>query len=99
MGLKEWFVDRGIERMSREEKESMMNKMMDKFFESMIQDEKKEMMTTMMPKVMDKMFEQMSSEDMMVMMSQMMRSRGVERPEKNDETVSQMTLKMMKECM
>jgi len=76
MGIKEWFMDRSVRKMSKEEKQSMMNTMKDKFFASMSVAEKKEMMNTRMPKMMEKMFEGMSSKDkqelMMAMMPKMM---------------------------
>jgi Mg/Co/Ni transporter MgtE len=58
--------------MSKEEKQSMMDKMMDKFFASMTQDEKKEMLAKMMPRMMDKMFEGMTSKDRSELMTTMM---------------------------
>lgn len=65
-------MKRTIRKMSKEEKQKMMDKMMDEFFSSMSAEEKKEMMKNMMPKMMDKMFEGMSSEDRGEMMASMM---------------------------
>ncbi len=72
MGMKDWYMDRMMNKMSPDEKKGMMNAMMDKFFESMTGKEKKEMMNTMMPKMMDKMFEGMSGEDKLGLMGMMM---------------------------
>ncbi len=65
-------MNRSIKNMSKEAKQSMMDKMMDKFFASMTQDEKKEMLAKMMPRMMDKMFEGMTSKDRSELMSTMM---------------------------
>jgi hypothetical protein len=40
-------------RMSKEEKDEMMNNMMDKFFADMTADDKQQMMAEMMPKMME----------------------------------------------
>jgi len=72
LGIREWFMDRNIRNMSKDEKQSMIDKMMDKFFATTTQDEKKEMLATMMPKMMDKMFEGMTSQDRLELMTTMM---------------------------
>jgi predicted GTPase len=54
-------------RMSKEEKEEMMGKMIDKFFSDMTVDDRKKMMAEMMPKMMEGI-------NMMEMMPQMMMS-------------------------
>jgi hypothetical protein len=43
MGIKSWLMNRNIKKMSKEEKQEMMGKMMDTFFASMTVEEKKEM--------------------------------------------------------
>ena len=73
-----------VKGMSKEEKQSMMVKMMDMFFGSMTSEEKKEFMKQMMPKMMDKLMEGMTTEDkqelmsstMPAMMSQMLGGEG-----------------------
>ena len=72
MGMKDWFMDRQMKKMSKDEKETMMTRMMDKFFASMNRKDKKEMMISMMPKMMDNMFSGMSSIDKREMMMSMM---------------------------
>nr|MDO8099383.1 hypothetical protein [Candidatus Njordarchaeota archaeon] len=84
LGLKEWCMKRMVRGMSKEEKQSMMEKMMDEFFASMTSEEKKELMKQMMPKMMEKMTEGMTAEDkqellgsmMPTMMSQMFGGEG-----------------------
>jgi len=49
--------------MSREEKQSKMQKMTDEFFASMTSEAKKELTEQMMPKMMEKMIEGMTAED------------------------------------
>lgn len=68
MGLKEWYMKRTVREMSKEEKQGMMEKMMDEFFASMTSEEKKELMQQMMPKMM----EGMTAEDKQELMSHMM---------------------------
>jgi len=58
--------------MSREEKQSMMEKMMDEFFASMTSEEKKELMSQMMPEMMEKMLEGLTAEERRELMSSMM---------------------------
>jgi len=65
-------MKRVVKGMSREEKQSMMVKMMDMFFGSMGSEEKKEFMKQMMPKMMEKMMEGMTAEDKQELMSSMM---------------------------
>jgi hypothetical protein len=72
MGIKEKMMERMIDRMSNEDKRSMMTQMMDKFFSSMTAKEKKDMMNAMMPKMMENMFKDMSTDDKQKLMSRMM---------------------------
>ena len=65
-------MKRMVRGMSREEKQSMMEKMMDEFFASMTSEDKKELMKQMMPKMMEKMMEGMSTEDKQELMGSMM---------------------------
>jgi len=98
LGLKEWYMKRMVRGMSREEKQSMMEKMMGEFFASMTSEEKKELMKQMMPKMMEKMMEGMTVEDkqelmgsmMPAMMSQMFGGEG---------TMPSMMMQMMKGMM
>ncbi|MBM4248946.1 MAG: hypothetical protein FJ149_05855 [Euryarchaeota archaeon] len=72
MGVKEWYMDRMLDRMSPEERKGMMNSMMDKFFERLTPEEKKELLNSMMPRMMDKMLEGTTAEDRLGMMMTMM---------------------------
>lgn len=72
MGMKEWYMDRTVRKMSPEEKKGMMGQMMDKFFETMGPAEKKDLMNQMMPRMMDRMFEGMTGEDKQELMATMM---------------------------
>jgi len=100
MGMKEWFMDRQMKNMSKEEKQTMMNTMMDKFFASMTREEKKELMNTMMPKMMDNMFKGMTNKEkqeiMLTMMPMMMENMfaGMD-----SEATSEMMMSMMPKMM
>ncbi|MCP8312835.1 MAG: hypothetical protein H3Z53_00455 [archaeon] len=65
-------MKRMVKGMSREEKQSMMAKMMDEFFASMTSEEKKDLMKQMMPKMMEKMMEGMTVKDKQELMGSMM---------------------------
>lgn len=88
MGIKSWLMNRNIKKMSKEEKQEMMEKMMDTFFASMTAEEKKEMMEKMMPQMMGKMFEGMTAEDRGKLMASMM-----------PKMMSSMMPEMMREMM
>jgi len=72
LGLKEWYMKRMVRGMTSEEKQSMMEKMMDEFFASMTSEQKKELMEKMMLKMTEKMMEGMTSEDKQELMASMM---------------------------
>ncbi len=72
MSIEEWYMKRMVKGMSKEEKQNMMNKMMDEFFASMPPEEKKELMKQMMPRMMEKMMEGMTAEGKQELMSSMM---------------------------
>jgi hypothetical protein len=72
LGLKEWYMKRMVRGMSSEEKQSMMEKMMDEFFASMTSEERKELMKQMMPKMLEKIMEGMTAEDKQELMGSMM---------------------------
>ncbi len=81
MGIMEAMMENMMNRMSKEEKEAMMDKMMCKFFEGMTREDKQRMMQEMMPRMMEgmTMMDMMSgmiagdgNEGMMGMMSGMM---------------------------
>jgi len=100
MGLKEWYMKRMVRGMSREEKQSMMEKMMDEFFASMTSEDKKELMKQMMPKMMEKMMEGMTAEDKQELMGSMMPSMMTQMfAGMKDEEKSKIMEKMMPTMM
>lgn len=71
LGL-EWYIKGILGGMSREEKQSMMVKMVDGFFSSMTPEEKKELMKQMMPRMMEKIIEGMTRRDKQELISTIM---------------------------
>jgi len=72
LGIREWFMDRNIRNMSKDEKQSMMDKMMDKMFEGMTSQDRLELMTTMMPTMMSQMLSDTSTDQRAGLMGEMM---------------------------
>ena len=70
--VREWFANRMFRKMGEEERQGMMNMMMDKFLADMSPDERKQIMRTMMPRMMETMFEGISAEDRRELMMSMM---------------------------
>jgi len=79
-------MKRMVRGMSKEEKQSIMEKMMDEFFASMTSEDKKELMSSMMPAMMTQMFGGESG--MPSMMMQMMKSMmGGEKEKEKHQTM------------
>jgi len=99
--LKEWYMKRMVKGMSKEERQSMMVKMMDMFFGSMTVEEKKDFMKQMMPKMMEKMMEGMTAEDKQELMSSMMPTMVSQMfgGESGEGGMPQMMMQMMKSMM
>lgn len=74
MGIKGWFMKRTVRGMSGEEKESMMEKMMEEFFAGMTSEEKKGLLQQMMPQMMENMMKGLTSKDRQELMGSMMPS-------------------------
>jgi|WetSurMetagenome_2_1015567.scaffolds.fasta_scaffold77766_2 hypothetical protein len=101
MGFKEKMFENMMGKMSAEEKNQMMQGMMNKLFENMSADEKKEMMNTMMPKMMPGMMDGkgFSMMDMMKnMMGGMMGSKK-DGPEQSDGPMGFNPMEMCKKMM
>ena len=105
MGIMEAMMGTMMNRMSQEDKASMMDKMMAKFFEGMTKEDKQKMMQEMMPKMMEgmTMMDMMSGmmgggehEGMTGMMSGMV---GGDCQEGAMPLMSQMMEKMMPHCL
>ncbi|MBP7066763.1 MULTISPECIES: hypothetical protein [Methanothrix] len=83
-----------MERMSTDEKQRLMDGMMEKFFADLTPEEKQQMMASMMPMMMEMMPQMMEGKDpgnMMEMMLELMR--------KDMPAMQQMMTKMMPQCL
>jgi len=72
LSIEERYIKRMVKGMSKEEKQSLVSKMMDEFFASMPPEEKKELLKQIVPRMMEKMMEGMTAEDKQELMSSMM---------------------------